>query len=319
MDPSQLQANLSRELQLYFGHYTYLFPPEAAAERVFSTPREKGLTPTWFGVFTAIRVCAAPLPTDVCGRGATGALWLLHIPQTPWVLYSGAMGRQDSPTEARKLALHAFAQAIGAQHVDIPSQSSTSGGPAPCELKGRDALGLRSAILRAHAPSGGQGVALLDGTAENGPLTESVHRRREGDSVRAYGLPPPSQGPEARDHAAREREARSVFGPIQGERSEDYDLIRTRRADYEMRLPFPPSLLGPEYRVPTPKLLSSHPIQLQLNGSHVISGLRKIVLAGLDVDETLPDLDDPSPTARHGLPLWLTEVRGSNITVGERP
>lgn len=312
-DPSKLQINLARELQLYFGHYTYLFPPEAAAEQAFATPRNTGDGPAWFGAFTVIRVCAAPLPHNVCGRGGGGALWLLYIPHTPWVLYSGGMGRQDSPSEARKLVLHAFAQAVGAQRVFLPSQAASSDPPAS-ELKGRDALGLRKAILQAQAPSGGHGAGLLEATAEDAPLTEPSLRRRETVPVRAYGLPTASTD-DGREHAAREREAADLFG------TEDARLPCVRRIEYELRLPFPAGLLGDEYRAPPEDLLVTNPIQLRLDGAHVAAGLRKIVLAGLDVDEPgsyfgLDDDNDPPPTARQGLPLWLTEVRGTNIVIG---
>jgi hypothetical protein len=78
-----------------------------------------------------------------------------------------------------------------------------------------------------------------------------------------------------------------------------------------MKLPFP-ALQG--YGQVSEETSSANPIVLRLEGSHVLAGLRTFVTAGLDCP--LSKEDGEESTAAEGLPSWLTEIRGTRVTIG---
>lgn len=177
----------------------------------------------WTASFTCLRLTLAPTSAELCASG----FYILHIPRTPWLLISGSPGRG---TENRTIALAAFAQALGARHVNIsipPSQfdpaaseDSANVGDASAadaadfsvrkeknlaELKGRDPVSLRAILARDALPEGGKGLDMVNGYVEDGPLVDAAHRRRETDAVNAYGrlLSPPPEVEEPQAESTR--------------------------------------------------------------------------------------------------------------------
>lgn len=73
-----------------------------------------------------------------------------------------------------------------------------------------------------------------------------------------------------------------------------------------MSLPFP-ALNG--YGRVSEESIQSAPIVLRLQGSHILAGLQRFVAAGLDCAN-----DDDGRSA--GLPTWLTEIRGTRVSIG---
>ncbi|MCO5555806.1 hypothetical protein L7F22_009351 [Adiantum nelumboides] len=128
----------------------------------------------------------------------------------------------------------------------------------------------------------------------------------------------------------REREVNELFGQDERlllQRSESShshsneetfeDLPRIERIKYDLFLPMP-EMNG--YGEITRAKLRKSPIQLRLDGTHVLAGLRKMVGAGLDGDKFKLSQDNhPSATAMQttkGLPEWLVDVRGTRVCVG---
>lgn len=198
--------------------------------------------------------------------------------------------------------------------------------------------------------------------AEDGPLVAPLKRRREED-IYSLGVrlptPPPSddsyvstvsaltaqQRTRKRDapiststplHEARalsrdastaqheaQREAQELFGKRKG--SDDSDLPRFERIEYEMHLPFPADMepYDPTTALTNMESYNADPdknkIKLRLEGTHVLAGLRKLIAAGMDRSTTRfddkRDAASASGTRLDGLPGWLTEVRGTKVIV----
>lgn len=130
----------------------------------------------------------------------------------------------------------------------------------------------------------------------------------------------------------REREVNELFGQderlliqrsesFDGQANEDVyqDLPRLERTKYDLFLPMP-EMNG--YGNISMSELRESPIQLRLDGTHVLAGLRKLVAAGLDGNKFDLDIgknDQPSTAANqtaNGLPEWLIDIRGTRVCVG---
>ncbi|PWN38167.1 uncharacterized protein FA14DRAFT_159870 [Meira miltonrushii] len=130
----------------------------------------------------------------------------------------------------------------------------------------------------------------------------------------------------------REREVNELFGQderlsvqrsgsVDGQANEIAieDLPRFERTKYDLILPMP-EMNG--YGDLTKSDLRKSPIQLRLDGTHVLAGLRKLVRAGLDgekfessaVKKKLASSDVGQTTK--GLPEWLVDIRGTRVCVG---
>lgn len=72
----------------------------------------------------------------------------------------------------------------------------------------------------------------------------------------------------------------------------------------QLRLPFPTI---PEYSQVSKETTQAFPVTLRLQGSHVLAGLRNLVQTGQD---------QGSEANTPGLPAWLTEIRGTRVSVG---
>jgi hypothetical protein len=76
-----------------------------------------------------------------------------------------------------------------------------------------------------------------------------------------------------------------------------------------MMLPFP-TLDG--YGAVSKETSQAHPIILRLEGNHILAGLRTLVTTGLDDSSTPEEAGEGSA----GLPAWLSEIRGTRVSVG---
>ncbi|SPO25802.1 uncharacterized protein UTRI_03167 [Ustilago trichophora] len=221
LSETQIRSRLGNELGHYFEHHIYLHPRSNDGG---GDDGKDAFAQAWTDGFSYFRIVLAPIPSDVCSTG----LHILHLPQTPFLLVSGSLGRG---TENREMALSAFASAAGASTVNYAKPSAGSAAAKKLlaelndagedasgnrrtlgELRGKDPIALREILLHesgrlsstselSAAPVGvaGGGKARQmrrskggsgEG-AEDGPLIAPLKRRREED-LSAYGIRPPT-------------------------------------------------------------------------------------------------------------------------------
>ncbi|PWN97563.1 hypothetical protein FA09DRAFT_346180, partial [Tilletiopsis washingtonensis] len=333
LSPQTLQARLSKELSNYFTHHVHLAdasPLLSSESKAAHSSADTSLAALDdpLAVFTHLRIVLPASASDVCA-----GLSLLHIPGTRWLLHSGTLGRSAGPS-ARQICLGAFAHAAHASGV-------TGAGDELGELRGRDALALRAALLAGERAlrgvAGGGAARAMARAEEEGPLCQPAKRTRLALIGNEAALPveeaqeeqEPSKAHKRRKHAMQRaeqarREVRELFG-------EACEVIE--RVDYELHLPLPAH--GAYRAVAAPR----EAVRLRLSGAHLLAGLRAVVLhaqerdvpadaaADADADGEADAAAQPqaraqrqeaeakAPVQRLGLPAWLTEVRGSRIVV----
>ncbi|UZJ56288.1 hypothetical protein CBS101457_005608 [Exobasidium rhododendri] len=342
--PAQFRDRFSSELQHYCSHALFLDAAIQSTEDALEDPTAllDPLPENWCNFFTHLRVVTNSTPVEICTTG----LHILHIPHSSWCLISGALGRGGS--EVREMALTALANSLGARRVKMAHEALKGvdlvvemGDMA--ELNGKDPLALRDVLLNAgligeqqgegetdevetgEGVPGGKGRAMKRGEAEEGPLVRAEKRKRN-DATGMYAdveerqiawqenqfdvgdprhpvVQRQAQRNKGRREHKRSREADELFGKRQA-------LPRLERIQYQLQLPFP-ELTG--YGSVSKESSQAHPITLRLNGTHVLAGLRTMVLTGMD--ETSPQSDTSHDFA--GLPTWLSEVRSTRVTIDQ--
>lgn len=194
-----------------------------------------------------------------------------------------------------------------------------------------------------EAVPGGKGRSMKRGEAEDGPLTRAEKRQRDDPSGLYTELEQRQRTWQEVDfdvddrrhpleqqqtlktkrrlQLSRSREADEVFGKVQDLPRLDRVRYQVSPADgccirfpstylllhiflFKLRLPFP--LLSGYGRV-SDETARAHPLTLRLQGSHILAGLRTFVQNGM------AEADDG---AAPGLPTWLTESRGTRLSIG---
>lgn len=335
---SQLCERFSAELQHYTAHAIFLDAAIQETPDSISAAVLESLPVNWCQFFNHLRIVTNSTPIDVCS--STG-LHILHIPHSSWLLVSGTLGRTGS--EVKEMALTALANSLGAKRVKT-AQEALKGEDivvemgSMAELSGKDPLALRDVLLNAgligeqpdgeqengdtgQGIPGGKGRSMKRGEAEDGPLTRAEKRQRDDPTglyadlegkQRAWqeqefdpknSLHPSLQCQKHRKKQLmqhnRNREADELFGKWQ-------NLPRLERLRYHLRLPFPSI---PGYGEVSDEVIQAHPIEIRLQGSHVLAGLRTLVQSGLNSDESLS-------RESAGLPSWMTDIRGTKVTIG---
>jgi hypothetical protein len=312
LSPQTLQARLSKELSNYFTHHVHLAdasPLLSSESKAAHSSADTSLAALDdpLAVFTHLRIVLPASASDVCA-----GLSLLHIPGTRWLLHSGTLGRSAGPS-ARQICLGAFAHAAHASGV-------TGAGAELGELRGRDALALRAALLAGERAlrgvAGGGAARAMARAEEEGPLCQPAKRTRLALIGNEAALPveeaqeeqEPSKARKRRKHAMQRaeqarREARELFG-------EACEVIE--RVDYEVSaLPlswhpflFPPSRARmlmfahsrqsrarAQLHLPLPAhgayravAAPREAVRLRLSGAHLLAGLRAVVLHAQERD-----------------------------------
>ena len=262
-----LRDAYSQELRHYFAHYVHRATPAVTypptPERSVSPPPAgaKATAPAapqseWTDTFTCFRLTLAPTSAELCASG----FYILQIPRTPWLLISGSPGRG---IENRTIALAAFAVAAGARSVNVsipPSQfekvsldaipedlradgegtgaeGSSTRGRNIAELKGRDPLSLRDILARDVLPDGGKGLDMVTGYVEDGPLVDSLRRRREMEALNAYGnlLTPPPEEADIAKAQAQANDAQDTAATFVGNAAKRASAREAERKGYKRR------------------------------------------------------------------------------------
>lgn len=335
---SQLCDRFSSELQHYTSHAVFLDSAIQESPDSLSTAILDPLPKNWCQFFTHLRVVTNATPIDVCS--STG-LHILHIPHSSWFLVSGTLGRTGG--EVKEMALTALANSLGAKRIKtaqevLKGEESVVEMGLMTEMNGKDPLALRDVLLNAglvgEGPDedakygevgkgvlGGKGRSMKRGEAEDGPLTRAEKRQRDDPTGLYADLeeqqhawqeqdfdPDNLQHPLWQQHLhrkrqklehSRNREVDELFGKRQ-------DLPRLERLRFQLKLPVPTM---PGYGTVNDETIKAHPIELRLQGSHILAGLRTLVQSGLTSDTFLPQ-------ESASLPTWLTNIRGTKVTIG---
>ncbi|BGP33506.1 chromosome loss-related protein [Rhodotorula toruloides] len=286
---------------------------------------------------TLLRLQLLPSPslTSRSTSAFPAPIFLLHLPSTPYLLLPTSL-----PSSLRPLILQALSTSL------TPSASFVT--LTKLDLEGKDWEALREVLVERKSAVGewrkvrGEAGKEMDG---GGVLVPQARRKVMQDptqlpppTLNATGvpaLPRPGAGAERARKRRRLDEVNSVFG-TSASRSEQAqqgnELPKLERLDYSISLPYPsePAFPSPD----TPFDSSTHPpFLIRLEGSHVLSGLRALVVGGLtevslevegekeNVEGRKGDGKDKRAKRTPGLPSWLGEVAGEGVNrlkVGRR-
>ncbi|GAA5852434.1 hypothetical protein JCM8547_006780 [Rhodosporidiobolus lusitaniae] len=328
---AQLFTRFSAAFSAYHTHYLHLS----------TLPSPHALT------ILRIQLLPSPSSTTSSSQSHPPALFLLHLPVTPFFLLPSSLS-----SSIRPILLHCLSAAVSCGCVSAPLEE--------VQLRGKDWKGLREVLLgRASAVGEWRALRGENGRERDGggvlvPKERRRVRVREDDGADAENDPtrlPPTidERRAARDKRRRVGEVEAVFGAVgadpgplsrpqppeeraleeagkkddKDDKQEEEDLPVLERLDYTVDLPYPSLPLFPPPSSSQPLTLSfphdpSHPpLTLRFEGPHVLSGLRALV----NLDYTQGKEKGKKAKQEPGLPAWLGEVAGEGVNklrVGRR-
>ncbi|GAA5904120.1 hypothetical protein JCM6882_003950 [Rhodosporidiobolus microsporus] len=282
----QLSERFSAAFSAYHPHYLHLA----------TLPAPHALT------ILRIQLLPSSTASSTLAPSHPPAIYLLHLPLTPYLLLPSSLSSTYAPIVRQCLAASiSTPQAEGLEEI---------------QLRGKDWKGLREVLLK-RGSNVGQWRALREGRREadgGGVLVpkEQRHKRaKPGTENDPNALPPTiAEKREMRKKQKRDEEVGEVFGAT-AEAGEEGAMPVLERLDFTVDLPYPTL---PPFSAPS----AAHPpLLLRFEGAHVLSGLRSLVSHGLTEGEKR------AGTAQApGLPRWLGETvleEGVNrVKVGRR-